>query len=138
MINNVTLSGFLVRDIDFRKTTTNKSVASFTVACNRIGEGVDFISCQAWNASADYLSKYGSKGSKIELVGRIQVRDYKNKEGNKVYITEVIANQVSVSNSKKEESHANANTNDVDYSENSFEDFNTGPTLDISSDDLPW
>lgn len=136
MINNVTLSGFLAREVDFRKTTTNKSVASFTVACNRIGEGVDFINCQAWNASADYLSKYAAKGSKIELVGRIQVRDYNNKEGNKVYVTEVIANQVSVSNNKKGESHVNSS--DTDYSGNTFDDFDTGPTLDISSDDLPF
>lgn len=105
MINRVVLIGRLTKDPVLRKTLNNKSVAAFTIACDRNtnqNQDADFINCIAWNHVADFLAKYIKKGALVSLEGRIQTRSYDDKNGNRIFKTEVAANLVQPLESKKE------------------------------------
>lgn len=92
----------LVRDPETRHGET--TVTRFTVAADRMKKDeADFISCVAFGSTADFLEKYFKKGMRIALEGRIQTGSYTNKEGNKVYTTDVIAERVEFVESKKKE-----------------------------------
>ncbi len=101
MINVITLTGNMTRDPETRQVN-DKTVCNFTLAVNRPWktEDVDFIRCQVWGAIADNTAKYCSKGSKVGVTGRLQVRNYQDKEGNKKTIAEVSCNQVQFLDSK--------------------------------------
>lgn len=109
MLNRVALVGNLTRDPDVRKTQDNSSVCSFTLAVtrnykNQNGEyDADFINCVAWRNQADYLSSYANKGDGLSVSGRIQTRSYQNNEGQRVNVTEIICDEVSIVNSKNKE-----------------------------------
>ena len=154
MINNVVLVGRLTRDIELRKTQSGLSVASFTIACDRRlsqeqknnGEqSADFISCVAWRGSADFLGNYGHKGDTVGIEGRIQTRSY-DRDGQKVYVTEIVANSVSILHSNQPR-QAQAQTqpqqqvqtqNEVATQANDpMEDYLNGYS-DINSDELPF
>ena len=97
MLNNVTLIGRLTKDLELRKTTTGVSVCDFTLAVDRSrGEGTDFINCRVWRQSAEYLTKYAEKGFMIYIAGRIQTGSYENRDGNKVYTTQVIGDETGI------------------------------------------
>ena len=104
-MNKVVLSGRLTKDVDFHQTN-DSSVARFTVACDRRykREGdeqtADFITCVAFGKTAEFMHNYFSKGMKINLAGRIQTGSYTNKEGVKVYTTDVVAEDVEFGESK--------------------------------------
>ena len=107
-MNKVVLVGRLARDPELRTTQSGTSVVSFTVACDRRftrqGEErqADFINCVAWNKTAEFISRYFTKGMRIALDGRIQTRSYDDQNGNKRYITEVVAEDVEFAQSKNE------------------------------------
>ena len=111
-MNKVVLVGRLARDPELRTTQSGTPVVSFTVACDRRfarqGEErqADFISCVAWNKTAEFVSRYFTKGMRIALDGRIQTRSYDDQNGNKRYVTEVIAENVEFAQSKNEGSAA--------------------------------
>ena len=153
-INHVTLVGRLVRDVELRKTNSNTSVCSFTLACDRRFKSqqsqtteADFISCIAWRQSAEFLARYASKGTIVSVEGRIQTRNYDNASGQKVYVTEVVADSVQLISNRN-----NAGGSDAGYNNQTFtpsvepnfggdlmeDDFSNTPSLDISSDDLPF
>ena len=98
-MNKVNLIGRLTKDPELKTTGNGVSVASFTLAVNRRYKNADgsydadFISCVAWRQSAEYLSKNYSKGDMVGISGSIQTRSY-DKDGTKVYITEVIADEI--------------------------------------------
>lgn len=98
MINQVALVGRLTKDVDVRKTQSNKSVATFTLAVDKIVSGqkqADFIPCTAWEKTADLLAQYCHKGSLIGVTGRINTRNYEDPNTQKkVYVTEVLAERV--------------------------------------------
>lgn len=108
MINNVTLMGRIASDIENRTTTSGKSVANFRIAVERSfakqGEEkkADFITIVVWGNTADFVSKYFSKGSMIALCGEIQTRSYEDKNGNKRTAFEVVAREVSFCGGKNE------------------------------------
>ncbi|HAP15375.1 MAG TPA: single-stranded DNA-binding protein [Lactococcus sp.] len=97
MINNVVLVGRLVRDPELRYTPQNTAVATFTLAVNRRFKNAqgereaDFINCVIWRQFAENLANWAKKGALIGVTGSIQVRNYENKEGQRVYVTEVLA-----------------------------------------------
>lgn len=97
MINNVVLVGRLTRDADLKYTQSNIAVATFTLAVNRpfkneAGEReADFINCVIWRQSAENLANWAKKGSLIGVTGVIQTRSYDNQQGQRVYVTEVVA-----------------------------------------------
>lgn len=94
-MNNVQLIGNLTKDIELRKTQSGKSVVNFTLAVARTfnREETDFIQCQAWGKTADILHQYCHKGFKIGLSGNIETGSY-DKNGQRVYTTTVIANNI--------------------------------------------
>src|SRR5690606_26501612 len=110
MINTVTLVGRLTKDPELRYTQTGKGVATFTLAVTRPFKNqngdyeADFINCQTWGKAAENLANYMRKGNKVGVVGRIQTRYYENNQGQKVYVTEVVAEQVTFLESKNEQS----------------------------------
>ena len=117
-MNKVILLGRLCKDVELKYTTTsNKAVASFSLAVNRrfskTGEA-DFINIVAWDKNAEFCSKYFSKGQQVSLVGRIQTRSYENAEGNKVYITEVVAEECYFADSKKDKDNTDPGANSDD------------------------
>ena len=106
-MNKVILLGRLVRDPEVRYTQNNTMVCSFSLAVNRRfkQEGqpdADFINIVAWNKTAEFVAKYFTKGQQVAVVGRIQTRNYDDKDGKKVYVTEVVAEEVHFAESKKD------------------------------------
>ena len=107
-MNNVSLVGRLTRDPEVRysKSNTSLAVTRFSIAVDRRfkKEGqadVDFINCVAFGKTGEFVEKYFSKGQRIGLVGRIQTGSYTNKEGQKVYTTDIVAENVEFVESKK-------------------------------------
>ncbi|MDI6414433.1 single-stranded DNA-binding protein [Solobacterium moorei] len=150
MINNVVLVGRLTKDIELRKTQSGLSVASFTVACDRRlsqeqknnGEqSADFISCVAWRGSADFLGKYARKGDTVGVEGRIQTRNY-DRDGQRVYVTEVLANSVNLLHSKQTAQSQEQATYEPQPTQvptpQQMSDFDYLPNVEVSSDDLPF
>lgn len=110
MLNKIVLMGRLTRDPELRKTQSGTAVASFTLAVDRDykpqdGEReTDFIDIVAWRSTGEFVSKYFSKGRMAVVEGRLQVRDWKDKDGAKRRSTEVIADNVYFGDSKRSES----------------------------------
>lgn len=108
-MNKVVLLGRLTEDPDVRYTQTNNTlVASFTLAVNRRFKSAgqpdaDFINIVAWGKIGEFVSKYFNKGQQVGIIGRIQTRNYEKEDGTKVYVTEVIAEEVYFADSKKEQ-----------------------------------
>ena len=106
MLNRVTLTGHLTKDPDLRATQSGLSVTQFVVAVQRQfakkdGEReADFISCVAWRKTAENIGKYFHKGDLIGIDGRIQTRSYDDKNGQRVYVTEVVVDNFAFLNSK--------------------------------------
>ena len=115
MLNHITIMGRLTRDPELRRTGSGVAVANFTVAVDRDFSGkesgekeTDFIECVAWRQAGEFVSKYFTKGRMIVVSGRLQVRKWKNKEGENRYSTEVVADNCYFGDSKREESNGNS------------------------------
>ena len=105
MLNHIVLQGRFTRDPELRRTAAGVAVASFTLAVDRDfktegGENVDFIDIVAWRNTAEFVSRNFSKGRMATVSGRLQIRTWTDKEGNKRRNAEVIADQVYFSDSK--------------------------------------
>lgn len=109
MVNNVVLVGRLVRDVDLRQTSTGKMMTYFTLAVNRNfkneqGEqAADFIGCVAFHKKAENMARFLSKGSLISVEGRISTRNFQGNDGKTVYVTEVVASNITFLESKKQQ-----------------------------------
>ena len=142
MINRVILVGRLTKDPEYRQTPNGVSVATFTLAVNRPftnsqGEReADFINVVVFRRQAENVNNYLSKGSLAGVDGRIQSRNYENNEGRRVFVTEVVADNVQFlepknnnqqNNQSQQQGQAPANNNP--FSNNN---------VDIDTDDLPF
>ena len=108
MLNHITIMGRLTRDPELRRTGSGVAVASFTVAVDRDfgnnGEKeTDFIDCVAWRQTGEFVSKYFTKGSMIVVSGRLQIRSWNDKDGNKRRTAEVVADNCYFGESKKDD-----------------------------------
>ena len=108
MLNHITIMGRLTRDPELRRTGSGVAVASFTVAVDRDfgnrdgGEReTDFIDCVAWRQTGEFVSKYFTKGSMAVVSGRLQIRNWTDKDGNKRRTAEVVADNVYFGESKR-------------------------------------
>lgn len=117
-MNSVVLVGRTTKDIELRRTAKGNAVASFTIAINRgkKDDGADFISCVAWNKTAELLNQYVHKGDRIALSGSIRTRNYEDNYGKKVYVTEVLANHIEFLETKRN-NEQNYNNNDYGYTD---------------------
>ena len=152
-MNNVQLIGNLTKDIELRKTAEGKSVVNFTLAVARTydREKADFINCVAWNKSAELLHNYCKKGDKIGVSGSIQVRNYDNSQGQRVYVTEVLVDRIDLLTSRnnvgeqKQQSNINTyqsqndarNAQKVECGDRLIAQAEMG-ALDIDDDSLPF
>ena len=141
-MNKVILMGRLTRDPEVRYTQTNNTlVASFSLAVNRrfVREGdtqnADFINITAWGKTAEFVSKYFKKGQQVGVIGRIQTRTWDDEQGQKHYVTEVIAEEAYFADSKREQD-SSAN---FDATFGAMPNSTSGSDFEISSgDDLPF
>lgn len=156
MINNVVLVGRLTKDPDLRYTQSGTAVANFTLAVNRTftnqgGEReADFINCVIWRKAAENLANMVGKGAQIGVTGRIQTRNYENKEGQRVFVVEVVAENFQMLESRnKQNGQNNANTgasnnnaNEHSRNQQNSTQSNTDPfggsSIDITDDSLPF
>lgn len=116
MLNKVILMGRMVSDPELKRTTSNLSVASFSVAVGRnyVKQGsereTDFINVVAWRQTAEFVCKYFSKGQLIALDGTLQTRSYKDRDGNNRYITEVVTDNVYFTGDRKNDNSSQQST----------------------------
>ena len=115
-MNSVQLLGRLTRDPDVRYTDGGSTIARFSLAVDRRfkqegGDTADFINCIAFGKTAEFIEKYIFKGTKIALNGRIQTGSYTNKDGVKIYTTDVVVENVEFAESKNNNSNAGSNVN---------------------------
>jgi len=135
MLNRVVLIGRLTRDPVMRYTPQGTAVANFTLAINRKfnKDETDFVNCVIWRKQAENCANYLQKGSLCAVEGRIQVRNYQNQEGKKIYVTEVVADDVRFLDSKgKRQSNPKDDFSDIGR-EVSLEDIELG-----GSDEIPF
>ena len=144
MINQTTLVGRLTNDVNLRYTPSNVAVATFTLAVNRTfknenGEReADFINCVMWRQQAENLANWAKKGALIGITGRIQTRSYDNQQGQRVYVTEVVAEQFQLLESRNSQGQQ-GNQGQRAQAQQQAPDFSRqGAPMDISDDDLPF
>lgn len=102
MLNNITVMGRFTKDPELRQTQNETPVCSFSIACERDGgKETDFIDCTAWRHTADFISKYFMKGMMAVIVGRLQIRKYTDKDGNKRTAPEIVVDRVYFGESKR-------------------------------------
>ena len=145
MLNNISLVGRLTKDVELRYTPSNVAVATFTLAVNRTfknenGEReADFINCVMWRQQAENLANWAKKGALIGVTGRIQTRSYDNQQGQRVYVTEVVAEQFQLLESRNSQGQSQGQQRPkTQQQEPDFSRSATTNPLDISSDDLPF
>lgn len=156
MINNVVVVGRLTRAVDLRYTSNGTAYASFTLATdrdfkNQNGEKeTDFINCVMWRKPAENLANYTKKGSLIGIEGRIQTRNYDNQQGQRVYVTEVLAEKFHFLESAKTANNDvlnNEGTNTLEFNKNQNSSGNfansdpftsEGDVFNVNDDDLPF
>lgn len=134
-MNRCIITGRIANNLELRSTSTGKSVCEFRLATNRPtnrdGERVaDFINCRVWNKTAENLTKYQKKGNLIAIIGRMQVDNYQDKDGNNRYNTYVLVEELEYLETKKKEEN------------NEFKDLKTKTEVqqqfDYDSSDLPF
>ena len=128
LINKVFLIGRLSKEIELRFTNNAKAVANTTIAVNRKTKEdgtheTDFINMTIWGNGAENLHKYCKKGSQISVVGRLQIRNYEDKDGIKRYITEVVAEEIQFLDTKKEQTTTNVDTKATEEQRDPFSEF---------------
>lgn len=147
-MNKVVLIGRLTKDPDLRYTSSNIPAATFTIAVNRPFQNqsgvreADFINIVVWRKQAENVKKYITKGSLVAVEGRIQTRNYDDKDGKKVYVTEVVADNVQFLESKGQRSMDSSsmepmdNIPTTDVGDEPYIDF--GQTVELSDDDIAF
>ena len=155
-MNKAILVGRLTKDPELRATSTGRNVCQFSIAVNRNftnanGEReADFINCVVWDKQAENLVKYQKKGNQIAVDGRIQTRNYDDKDGKKVYVTEVFVSNVTFLDSKGSNDSVNnleeppekpgsITTEQIDSMPTANDPFASfGNEVQINDDDLPF
>ncbi|OKZ73891.1 MAG: single-stranded DNA-binding protein [Clostridium sp. 26_22] len=139
-MNKVILMGRLTKDVEIRYTQTNNTaVASFNLAVNRrfVKEGeerqADFFNIVAWGKLGEFCSKYFKKGQQVGIIGRLQTRNWEYEQGQKHYVTEVVAEEAYFADSKKNSEDSNDPFSNNTFGENNGSDFGI-----TSDDDLPF
>lgn len=144
MINSVNLTGRLTKDPELRVSQNNVAVGNFTLAVNRSftdqnGERqADFINCVLFRKTAEIAKQYLSKGSMVGVTGRLQTRNYENKEGQRVYVTEVVVENLAFLETKSDNNQQSNNNynqqSNVSVGQNPF----GNPKSNITDEDLPF
>jgi single-strand DNA-binding protein len=139
-INKVILGGRLTADPELKQTPSGVPVLSFSLAVNRRTgkdqeQKTDFIECQAWRQTAEFISRYFRKGSSLCIVGNIQKRSWKDQQGNNRYATEVVVDEAMFVDSKNDSQGTADQAPAPAYNAQQTPNFET---IDTDSDDLPF
>lgn len=143
MLNSVVLVGRLTKDVELKYIPGNVAVATFTLAVNRPfknqnGEReADFINVVMWRQSAENLATWSKKGSLIGVEGRIQTRSYENQQGQRVYVTEVLAERFSMLESKENQEQRQAQNSQNGY-QNQGSPFGNNASTGFTEEGLPF
>jgi len=143
-MNKVMLIGRLTKAPELRYTQSGTAVASFTLAANRKfsnqnGEHeADFINCVAWQRTAEFVANYFTKGQQMALEGRLQVRSYDGDDGQRRWVTEVVAEQVEFVGSKQENGQQSQPNNNVNNNANNNSGLGLGEEIVFDDNDLPF
>jgi len=143
-MNKVMLIGRLTKAPELRYTQSGTAVASFTLAANRKfsnqnGEHeADFINCVAWQRTAEFVANYFTKGQQMALEGRLQVRSYDGDDGQRRWVTEVVAEQVEFVGSKQENAQQSQPNNNVNNNANNNSGLGLGEEIVFDDNDLPF
>lgn len=146
-MNKAILIGRLTKDPELKMTeNTKREVCQFTIAVNRPytnedGERkADFINCVVWDKQAENLAKYQKKGNQIAVEGRIQTRNYDDNSGKKVYVTEVLVNNISYLDTKKDDSNFNnLEEPPVVEKQEEIDPYQAfGDSIEVNDSDLPF
>lgn len=148
MINNVVLVGRITKDPELKYTPANQAVATFILAVNRTFKNAngereaDFINIVIWRQAAENLANWVKKGQLIGITGRIQTRNYENGQGQRVYVTEVVADNFQMLESRQQGQQqggqqATQKQSTPDFGRDSDPMIN-GTPLNLSDDDLPF
>jgi single-strand DNA-binding protein len=139
MLNHITIMGRLTRDPELRRTGTGIAVASFTVAVDRdftdkqSGEKeTDFIDCVAWRNTGEFVSKYFSKGRMAVVSGRLQIRSWNDKDGNKRRTAEIVADNVYFGDSKNDNGNQNSGYVGFVQPDNGYQNNGNAPAPDFA------
>ena len=140
MLNHITIMGRLTRDPELRYTQSQTPVASFTLAVDRDFGGrdggekqTDFIDCVAWRQTAEFVSKYFAKGSMAVVSGRLQIRDWTDREGNKRRNAEVVADNVYFGEAKRRDENGAGNYRSAPAAD-SYRSFDDAPAASAFSE----
>lgn len=142
MLNHITIMGRLTHDPELRRTQNGVAVTSFSIACDRdfVQKGeekqTDFIDIVAWRSTAEFVQKYFTKGRTAVVSGRLQIRDWTDREGNKRRSAEVVADNVYFGDSKRDNTSGNdvqkrPASAPVEVSATQWEEYNEGDDSDI-------
>ena len=138
MLNHITAAGRLTKDPELRRTQNGVAVASFTIACDRDikdasgNKQTDFIDCVAWRNTAEFVDKYLTRGRMVIVSGRLQMREWTDKNGNKRRNAEILAESVYFGDSKR--AGENTEKNETKEAEQTV-DFDQ---VEIDDDELPF
>lgn len=144
-MNKVCLTGRTTKDIELKYNQNNVAITSFNLAVtrkfkNQNGEyESDFINCIAYKSTAELLNKYVKKGDLLGIEGRIQTRNYEDKDGKRVYVTEVIVDSIDFLQSRKDESKQETTKTEntkQKLSDDVFSEF--GSSIEITDDDIAF
>ncbi|MCM6843390.1 single-stranded DNA-binding protein [Latilactobacillus curvatus] len=146
MINRVILTGRLAKDPELKYTSSGTAVGTFSLAVNRQftnangDREADFINCVIWRKSAENFANFTHKGSLVGIDGRLQTRNYENRQGQRVYVTEVVVDNFSLLEKRASD---NSNVNQTQSGSNKTNKpadsvANNGQAIDIADDDLPF
>ena len=151
MINRAVLTGRLTKDIELRYTQSGVAVGSFTLAVDRNFKNannereVDWINFVIWRKAAEAFANFTHKGSLVGIDGRIQTRNYEKQQGQRVYVTEVVAETFQVMESRKDQQggqsqggYSNPSQATPNFARDNSEPFGNSSPMDISEDDLPF
>ena len=139
MLNKITMMGRLTRDPELRHTQSGNSVVSFTLACDRdfaargAEKETDFIDVVAWRNTADFVSKFFSKGRMVVVAGRLQIRNWEDKDGNNRKTAEIVAESVYFGDSKRD----GQNTSAAAPASSEFEPLSITTPVPFSAPDMP-
>lgn len=141
-LNKVILGGRLTADVEQKQTPNGVVCCNFSIAVNRKyqkdgDQQTDFINCQAWRSTAEFISKYFRKGSSICVAGSIQTRSWKDKDGNKRYATEVVVDEAMFVDGKNDAQSTEA-TNPNTYIPDAYKPSAEPNFEDLKDDDLPF
>ena len=145
-MNQTCLIGRLTKDVELKYTPANQAVAQFTLAVNRTFKNAngeresDFINCVIWRKSAENFANWAKKGALIGITGRIQTRNYENQQGQRVYVTEVIAEnfQMLESRSQQQGQHQAQPQQAKQQQTKQPDPFSGGTPMSLNDDDLPF